>query len=64
MKPYDPGTPHPATHGLNHAAVAEFDMDNRQDFADADRGLIAQIPDGTVLKADGSVMFDLAAWAS
>jgi alkyl sulfatase BDS1-like metallo-beta-lactamase superfamily hydrolase len=43
------GTPKdatPATVTANREAVALYDMDDRQDFADADRGLIAGIPPG------------------
>jgi alkyl sulfatase BDS1-like metallo-beta-lactamase superfamily hydrolase len=35
-------------------------MDDRQDFADADRGLIAGFPDRKLLHADGSLLFDLS----
>ena len=34
----------PATVSANRAAAALYDMDDRQDFADADRGLIAGSP--------------------
>ena len=36
-------------------------MDDRQDFADADRGFIAGLPDGKVVADDGHVIFDLNA---
>ena len=49
-----------ATAAANREAAARYAMDDRRDFADADRGFIAAIPDGQVLRADGSVMFDLA----
>ena len=49
----------PATAAANREAVALYAMDDRQDFADADRGLIAGFP-GKVVNADGQVIFDLA----
>ena len=56
-----PGTPRDATTTTataNHAAVARYDMDDRRDFADADRGFIAGFPGGKVVGADGHVIFD------
>ena len=49
-----------ATAAVNREAAARYAMDDRRDFPDADRGFIAAIPDGQVLRADGSVMVDLA----
>jgi alkyl sulfatase BDS1-like metallo-beta-lactamase superfamily hydrolase len=52
-------TPRDATHATataNHAAVARYDMDDRQDFADTDRGLIAPLP-GQVTGTGGVVSF-------
>ncbi|MDF3310547.1 alkyl sulfatase dimerization domain-containing protein [Rhodococcus sp. T2V] len=47
----------PITAEINAAAVQLYDMDNRQDFTDSRRGLIAELP-GNVVGADGSVIFD------
>jgi alkyl sulfatase BDS1-like metallo-beta-lactamase superfamily hydrolase len=49
-----------ATVTANREAVAGYDIADRQDFADADRGLIAGFPDRKLLHADGTVMFDLS----
>src|SRR6478736_5089998 len=46
-----------ATAVANREALARYDMDNRDDFVDADRGLIAALP-GKVVGADGHVVFD------
>ena len=43
----------PATAAANREAVALYDMDNRQDFADADRGHIADFTDQKVLNDAG-----------
>ncbi|MEU6846204.1 alkyl sulfatase dimerization domain-containing protein [Streptomyces sp. NPDC046716] len=48
----------PATAAANREAVARYDMDDRQDFADNDRGFIAPFPD-KIYAADGKrVLFD------
>ena len=44
---------------VNRDAVALYDLADRQDFADADRNLIAPLP-GQVVGADGHVIFDPA----
>ncbi|MFE6887365.1 alkyl/aryl-sulfatase [Streptomyces sp. NPDC057694] len=49
----------PATAAANREAVARYDMDDRQDFADNDRGFIAPFPDRTY-RPDGTVIFDPA----
>ncbi|MGW1991768.1 alkyl/aryl-sulfatase [Embleya sp. NPDC001921] len=54
--------PKPATRATaeaNRAAVARYAMDDRQDFADAERGFIAPLPD-RLHGADGRVIFDAA----
>jgi alkyl sulfatase BDS1-like metallo-beta-lactamase superfamily hydrolase len=38
-------------------------MEDRNDFTDARQGLVAPIPNGQVLNADGDVVFDLADYA-
>ncbi|MFC1417765.1 MBL fold metallo-hydrolase [Streptacidiphilus cavernicola] len=48
-----------ATAAANREAVARYDMADRQDFADADRGLIAPFPD-KLYSTDGKVVFDTA----
>ena len=58
--PYMPKDATPATAAVNREAVTRYDMAARQDFADADRGLIAGFPDRKLLHADGSLMFDLS----
>ncbi len=55
--PYSPNDATSATAQFNRDAIARYDMDDRQDFADADRGLIAPLP-GPVLGPDGHVIYD------
>jgi alkyl sulfatase BDS1-like metallo-beta-lactamase superfamily hydrolase len=55
--PYEPKDATAATAATNREAVARYSMEDRQDFADADRGFIAGFP-GPVSGADGSVVFD------
>lgn len=55
---YTPKDATPATVTANREAVALYDMEDRQDFTDADRGFIAGRPDGKVVGADGHVVFD------
>ncbi|MFS0702611.1 MBL fold metallo-hydrolase, partial [Cellulomonas sp. 179-A 4D5 NHS] len=47
------------TRSVLEAAHERYAMDDRQDFGDADRGLIAAIPDGAVREDDGRVSLDL-----
>ncbi|WP_328867160.1 alkyl/aryl-sulfatase [Streptomyces sp. NBC_00304] len=54
---YVPKGATPATAAVNREAVARYDMDDRQDFADSDRGFIAPLPD-KLYGADGRVIFD------
>ena len=56
--PYTPKDATPATVVANRDAVALYDMDDRQDFADADRGLIAPFPGTGASATDGHVIFD------
>ena len=49
-----PNAPKPATAAtaaVNQEAVARYDMDDRQDFADAERGFIAALPGKEVVGA-------------
>ncbi|MEW2522069.1 alkyl/aryl-sulfatase [Actinacidiphila alni] len=52
-----PKQPSAATVEANRAAAARYALDDRTDFADADRDLIAPLP-GRVLREDGLVLFD------
>ncbi|MFE5795475.1 alkyl sulfatase C-terminal domain-containing protein [Streptomyces sp. NPDC056503] len=54
---YTPKAATPATAAANREAVTRYAMDDRQDFADADRGFIAPFPD-RMYGADGRVIFD------
>ncbi|WP_426595610.1 alkyl/aryl-sulfatase [Cellulomonas sp. McL0617] len=54
-----PKGPTPATIEANRAAVSLYAMEDRQDFADADRGFMAPVP-GPTRGADGHVIFDPA----
>ena len=54
---YEPKDPTAATVTANREAVARYDMADRQDFADAGRGLIAALP-GPARNADGVATFD------
>ena len=58
--PYTPNDATSTTARINRDAVALYDLADRQDFADAERGLIAEFPDGKLFHDDGSVMFDQA----
>jgi len=55
---YTPKDATAATAAANRDAMALYAMDDRRDFADADRGFIAGFP-GKVLGKDGRVIFDL-----
>lgn len=57
---YEPKDATPATAAVNREAAGRYDLADRQDFADADRGLIAGFPDRKLLRADGALMFDLS----
>jgi linear primary-alkylsulfatase len=59
---YTPKVPTPVTVTTNREAVALYDMDDREDFADARRGFIAGFP-GPLLGPDGRVLFDIADFA-
>jgi alkyl sulfatase BDS1-like metallo-beta-lactamase superfamily hydrolase len=59
---YTPKVPTPATVTANREAVALYDMDDREDFADARRGFMAGFP-GPLLGPDGRVLFDITDYA-
>jgi alkyl sulfatase BDS1-like metallo-beta-lactamase superfamily hydrolase len=54
---FEPKDATPATVTANREAATRYDLDNRQDFTDANRGLISRFP-GPVTGADGHVIFD------
>ena len=58
--PYSGKDASDATRAVNAAAVSGYDMGDRQDFTDADRGLIAPWPGQVVSNQDGHVIFDPA----
>lgn len=47
-----------ATAAVNLQAQTDYDLANRDDFGDADRGFIAAIPDGRTLNHAGQVVYD------
>jgi len=55
---YRPKPATDATATVNREAVALYAMEDRRDFADADRGFIAPFP-GPIRAADGRVIFDI-----
>ncbi|MDR3031739.1 MAG: MBL fold metallo-hydrolase [Kitasatospora sp.] len=61
MSSYSPKPATAATAAVNKEAVERYAMDDRRDFADADRGLIAPLPD-KLRDRDGEVIFDPAAF--
>lgn len=57
------GKPAPAsewTIKVNQESMKVLDYTNEQDFADAQRGFIATLPDGLIKNADGSTAFSIA----
>jgi alkyl sulfatase BDS1-like metallo-beta-lactamase superfamily hydrolase len=50
----------PMTAAANREATVRYDVGDRRDFGDANRGLIAGFPDRRVPDLDGSVLFDLS----
>ncbi len=54
---YSPKPASPETVAANRTAVELYDMTDRQDFGDADRGWIAPLP-GPVVNDDGTATFD------
>ncbi len=52
--------PHPQTITANEAVYNELDFSDQQDFADAARGFIGTVPEGTVLNAQGKPIFSHA----
>lgn len=54
---YEPESATVTTARINKDAAARYDLADRQDFADARRGLLAELP-GNVVGDGGSVVFD------
>src|SRR5690242_16122593 len=53
-----------ATRAANDALAATLPFEDRRDFEEAARGLVAPLPDGGVIRAeDGRVVWDLSAFA-
>ncbi|HEY5856470.1 MAG TPA: alkyl sulfatase dimerization domain-containing protein [Aldersonia sp.] len=48
---------------VNHAAASRYDLENRQDFFDAERGYLAPIPGGRTESDSGVTLYDEAAYA-
>ena len=61
--PYRPKDATSATSSVNREAEALYPMEDRRDFTDARRDLVAPIPNGQVLSDSGEVIFDLADYA-
>lgn len=57
---YEPEDATAATVAANREAIAHYDLADRQDFIDADRGLIAGLPDRKLLRGDGTLVFDFS----
>ncbi|QDW62319.1 alkyl/aryl-sulfatase [Oerskovia sp. KBS0722] len=53
----------PLTVDVNREAVGLYPMEDRRDFTDARRGLVAPIPDGKVVNDAGQVVFDISEYA-
>jgi alkyl sulfatase BDS1-like metallo-beta-lactamase superfamily hydrolase len=58
-EPPPPGTVTEATRQANQSVRARLPLDDPQDFANATRGLLAQIETDTILNPDGSVAWDV-----
>ncbi len=61
--PYRPKDATPATASVNRDGESSYPLEDRHDFEDARRDLVAPIPNGQVHNADGEVIFDLADYA-
>jgi alkyl sulfatase BDS1-like metallo-beta-lactamase superfamily hydrolase len=52
----------PATVAANAAVLREYPFTDKQDFADAQKGLIEALPGGEIKNADGSVAWDMKSY--
>ena len=57
----NPATASTAT--SNQAVLQQLPFANQQAFTDAQRGFIAQLPDGKVTNEDGSVAWDMSVYS-
>ncbi|MBV9834064.1 MAG: MBL fold metallo-hydrolase [Alphaproteobacteria bacterium] len=60
--PTQPKDAAPSTAAANRAMLDQLPFEDREDFAEAARGLIAALPDGVVRTSSGSVMWNLGAY--
>jgi alkyl sulfatase BDS1-like metallo-beta-lactamase superfamily hydrolase len=60
---YEPGDPTAASEWANREAAGRYAMDDRADFHDFDRGLVAPIPDARTVNDSGDVVYDGADYA-
>ena len=63
LPPTEPKDAEPATMAANRAMLDALPFEDREDFADASRGLVAALPDGVARASSGSVMWNLGAYA-
>ncbi len=61
--PTQPKDAEPSTAAANRAMLDQLPFEDRDDFAEAARGLIAALPEGVVRTSSGSVMWNLGAYA-
>ncbi len=61
--PTEPKDAQPATEAANRAVLDALPFEDREDFAEAARGLVAVLPDGVVRTPSGSVMWNLGSYA-
>ncbi|WP_242370754.1 alkyl/aryl-sulfatase [Anaeromyxobacter sp. SG26] len=54
-----PGPAEPATIAHNAQVLQELPFSDRQDYDDAQRGFIATLPDLTIVREDGTIVFSL-----
>jgi alkyl sulfatase BDS1-like metallo-beta-lactamase superfamily hydrolase len=57
-----PKTASPTTRAAQQAVLQELPFSERRDFADAQRGFIAAVPEGVVLNERGRALWDLRAY--
>jgi len=62
-QPTQPKDAEPSTVAANRAMLDALPFEDREDYAEAARGLIAVLPDGVVRTPSGSVMWNLGSYA-